>query len=100
MAERKRAPIVYEEARAKIEAEDSYPLEMPNGEVFYLLPPQLMSDDQYLNAMKMSDEEAAKIMINDFEGYRKAGGTILMLATLVSRFHAQLEAEQGASQGE
>lgn len=87
----RKAPIVnLADFKKKLEEEHSLVIRTPDGDFRYR-GPQLLSDDEMLRmtALEESEEpdaavEVARIMVDDYDGFVEAGGSLTILMEIVA----------------
>lgn len=108
-----RPPLSYDEFVAEQESE-KIPFEV-QGRTFYIIPPDLMSDEDSTTFFELMGKDAdevgpdglvrlARTMIDDYDGFAALGGTAGRLHAYMAALAAQrddaLKAEQGVDEGE
>lgn len=97
-----RAPINFDEFKAKIAAESGREI-TAGGKTFHIVPPELMTDEQYAAFTSTDDADLvgqARLMIDDYDGFVAAGGSAVLLGLLIGELQAEAAEGQGVDSGE
>jgi hypothetical protein len=96
-----RAPVNLKQFRQKIEAEPLLEIEA-DGKVFAVRHPAVLTDDEFQLVVGASTNPvpAAKVLLDDYEGYAAAGGTAALLLMILNDQEISVQALQGVGTGE
>lgn len=96
-----RQPIDLAELKAKIHDDKAQPI-VAGDRTFYVLPPELMSDEKYQQLQTLDDDDVigqARLMIDDYDGFVAAGGSAMLLAMVLDQM-AEAPGDEGTTPGE
>lgn len=107
MPKKRTAPVVnLSDFRKKLEEEYSLVIRTEAGDFRYR-GPELLSDDEFerMVALEKSDDpasaiEVARIMVDDYDGFVAAGGSMTVLMEIVQAEKAKRAGEDEADAGE
>lgn len=93
-------PINLDQLREAIAAERSIEIEQ-GGRTFHVRPIELMSDEETRALRDTDDEvEAARLMMDDYDGFVEAGGNVVLLGMILDARSGQVLRRQGVTEGE
>ena len=97
-------PFDLDALKTKIETERSRPITFA-GKTFHLIPPELMSDEDYEKFTAADDDDMlalAPLMLDDYEGFHAAGGSAILLAQAIKAIQEEPAApgDEGSTPGE
>lgn len=99
-------PVNFQDFKAKRKEEGAIPVVMPDGDgerTFYVLPPDLLGDDQIKDFFRLEGEDPvaqARMMMEDYDDFVELGGSAMLLLTIIQETTAAIDAAQGADSGE
>lgn len=95
-------PVNFQDFKAKRSEEGAIPIDM--GErIFYVLPPDLIEDKNIRRFFELEGQDPvaqAQIMMTDYDDFVAAGGSAMLLLSIIDDVQKKQSAEQGASPGE
>ena len=95
-------PVDLADYKAKKAEEGAIPIRA-NGSTFYVRPVECLTDDEYFSYSKAKGDDIvgqARIMIDDYDGFVAAGGSAMLLLSIVKDHVERVAAEQGVDPGE
>jgi len=97
-------PFDLDALKTKIETERSRPVTFA-GKTFHLVPPELMSDDDYAKFVAADEDDMlalAPLILDDYAGFVAVGGSAVLLAQAIKAISDEPPApgDEGSTPGE
>lgn len=89
-------PINFAQFCEKIEQEKAVPVEMPDGTIYKVRPPELLPDAAFDRVVAGDlDEEVLHLLMPDYDKFAAAGGSRILLASIIAQAVTDRETTQG-----